>query len=122
MAKGGRPTKYKPEFCETVVSIGKEGGSKAEMACAIGVMRNTMGDWEKDHPEFSNAVKLAVEESQAWWEKKGRSATFGGYEGFNASAFIFQMKNRFRDDYRDKVEVAHSISGIGELIDEIQST
>jgi hypothetical protein len=36
--------------------------------------------------------------SHAWWEDVGQ--THMVRPGFNATAFIFQMKNRFRDDYR----------------------
>ena len=43
--------------------------------------------------------------SQGWWEMKGRQATVGEVEGFNATSFIFNMKNRFKEDWRDKQEV-----------------
>jgi DNA-binding XRE family transcriptional regulator len=113
-------TKYKPELCSLVIKLGKEGASKTELACACGISRETMNQWEKSNPDFNSAVQVAVQHAQVWWEKMGREATFGT-EKFNATAYIFQMKNRFRDDYREKVEVAHTVGGIGDLIDEIQS-
>jgi hypothetical protein len=106
---GGRPTKYRPEMCQTVIDAGKIGASLSEMASECGICHDTLIEWQKEKPEFSEAVKRAREESKIWWEKKGRSATFGGEEGFNATAFIFQMKNRFPDDYREKQEVQHSV-------------
>jgi hypothetical protein len=54
------------------------------------------------------AVNEAVALAQAWWESRGRKAVFGGYEGFNATAFIFTMKNRFPADWRDKQDIEHS--------------
>lgn len=105
---GGRPTGYDAAFCEQVIELGKTGASKAEMAAELGCARSTFALWEENHPEFSEAVKDAVSWSQAWWEKNGRIATFGGTDGFNATAFIFNMKNRFPSDWKDKHDVEHT--------------
>lgn len=104
---GGRPTKYKPEMCKTVVECGAQGMTLAEMADAIGVTRQTLKEWVSDKPEFSYAVKEGLDKAQAWWERKGREATFDS-SGFNATSYIFQMKNRFKEDWRDKVEQEHT--------------
>lgn len=102
---GGRPTTYDPAYCERVIELGREGASKAEMAADLDCARSTFTLWEAEHEEFSASVKQAVNYSQAWWEAKGRIATFGGVDGFNATAFIFNMKNRFPADWKDKQEV-----------------
>lgn len=100
----GRPSKYDPSFCDVVIKCGEEGETLAGMADACDVLRETLVEWAKSHPEFSDAVKVGLQKSQAWWERKGREATFGGVEGFNATSFIFNMKNRFKEDWRDKHE------------------
>ena len=105
----GRPTKYDPAFCDQVVAMGNEGKSKAEMAAELGVAYSNFDTWQKVYPEFQEAVKEAIRASQAWWEKQGRLATFGKIKGFNATSYIFQMKNRFRADWRDSQ--AHELSG-----------
>jgi len=105
---GGRPTKYDPAFCQTVIECGKQGMTLAEMADALNVNRATVNEWTQQHEEFSSAVKLGLEKALSWWERNGRTATFGSHPGFNATSYIFQMKNRFRDDWRDKVEQEHS--------------
>ena len=104
----GRPSKYDPAMCETVIAAGEQGMTLAEMADAIGVTRETLRQWVNDRPEFSSAVKEGLDKAQAWWERKGREATFGEIPGYNATSYIFQMKNRFKDDWRDKVEQEHS--------------
>lgn len=97
----GRPSKYDPSFCDVVIAAGAEGKTLANMADALDVSRDTVNEWRKEHPEFSAAVKRGLEKAQAWWEEQGRLATFGATEGFNATSYIFQMKNRFRDEWND---------------------
>lgn len=105
--KNGRPTKYREEMCERVIELGREGKTLAEMASDLDVDRATINDWAKTKPEFSRAIKAGIDAAQAWWESQGRLATFGGIDGFNATSYIFQMKNRFKEDWRDKVDHAH---------------
>lgn len=105
--KRGRPTKYDPAFCDLVVEMGEKGKSKTQIASGLGVLTETMTEWAKRYPEFSAALKEAEQLSQTWWENQGQLGMFLGAKGFNATAFIFQMKNRFRHDYSDKFEVKH---------------
>jgi len=101
---GGRPTKYKRAFCDVLDSMGDEGEGVAEAIVALGIAKDTFYCWQEAHRDFSDAVKAMRARSQAWWEQKGRLATFGGVDGFNATSYIFQMKNRFRDDWNDKTQ------------------
>lgn len=102
----GRPSKYDPAFCDLVIELGEQGKSLAQMASRIGVLRETMMEWAKVHPEFSDSIKIAMQLAQSWWEEQGQIG-LGMGKDFNATAFIFQMKNRFRADYTEKVEVKH---------------
>lgn len=110
--KMGRPTKYTPDMCDEVVRMGRYGASKAEMALELDVAMSTFFLWMDEHPHFSEAVKKSTELSQGWWERVGRQATIGEVDGFNATSFIFNMKNRFKEDWRDRQEVdnKHDVS------------
>jgi hypothetical protein len=99
--KRGRPSSYDPAFCEQVIDLGEQGKSKAQIAAALNVSRTTMDKWAQDNPDFMDAVKRAGELALAWWEDMGQSALLLGSKNFNATAYIFQMKNRFREEYRD---------------------
>ena len=112
----GRPTKYKPEFCEVVINVGKEGGSLAKMAVECGVSMSTFQDWQQEWPKFRAAVKAGRLHSQVKWEEMGMNGTFDKDAGLSASAFIFQMKNRFPHDYRDKIDHDVDVSGEIEVI------
>ena len=100
----GRPSKYDPSFCDLVLELGAQGKSKAQMAAAIGVDRETLDNWKKAHPEFSRAVKAALDLSLAWWEDVGQHNLTR--MGFNNPAFIFQVCNRFKNDYQQRVTVS----------------
>ena len=95
-------------MCERVRKLGEQGKSKAQIAKALGVNRETVDIWARKHEAFSDAIKEAHDLALAWWEDKGQAGLDAGAGNFNATAFIFQMKNRFRDDYRDKSEHEHT--------------
>lgn len=103
----GRPSKYDSLFCEMVIECGRQGMGKLEMCAEIGCHYTTFEDWQEKHSEFSEAVKEGLRQSQAWWERKGREATFNSKD-FNATSYIFNMKNRFKEDWRDKHEVENT--------------
>lgn len=99
----GRPSDYEPEFCETVIEMGREGASRAEMAAELEISHQTWYNWEKKHPEFLEATTRARHLAQGWWEKQGRKGIWS--REFNASAYRLQMMNRFPKDWRDKQDV-----------------
>lgn len=100
--KGGRPTKYDPSWMlETVIEAGRLGATKEKMAALIGISKDTLYNWIEDNPEFSDAIKEAEMLSQVWWENAGQLAAIGTIDGFNATSWIFSMKNRFPDRYKD---------------------
>jgi len=102
-----RPTEYREEFCGRVIEMGRKGKSKAQIAAGLDVSRQTLDNWAAVHPEFLDAVKAARDLALAWWEDQGQTGLTA--EKFNATAFIFQVKNRFRDDYADRT--AHELTG-----------
>jgi len=95
----GRPTKYDPEICEDVLEYMRQGDSKVAVAAKIGISRETLYDWARTHKDFSDTIKRGVELSQAWWEDLGKELVLAG-QG-NATAWIYNMKCRFRDDWAD---------------------
>ena len=109
----GRPTLYKPEYCEKVIELGRQGCSVVEIAAEIGVARNTLEtDWTAQYPEFLEAFTQAKQCSQAWWERVGRIGMTeepGGVK-INASIWSRSMAARFPHDWREnsKVENTHS--------------
>ena len=92
--KGGRPTKYKPEFIEGIVEyferLAKEDKlpflskyAREEME----VCEDTAIEWTKVHPEFSEAYKKAKDIQKEVLIMKGLEGKW------NSTAFIFTAKN-----------------------------
>lgn len=110
----GRPTKYNPTYCEVAIKLMKKGHSKLFVAGKLGISRDTLYDWCRRHPEFSDTIKAGEMMSYAYWEDIGMKAMMGKYKGFRPSLWIFTMKARFGwrdnspiksfDDELDKIE------------------
>lgn len=125
--KTGRPTKYKPEYCQEIIDYfniettrkvkteykNKKGETweKEELAAEqlrflsgfarkIGVCHDTLCEWCKVHPAFSEAYKKAKA------LQKEHLITCGLLGLFPAAAFIFTAKNIA--GMRDKQEVSHT--------------
>lgn len=108
----GRPTKYKPEYCDLVIEHMAKGLSKESFAGVVGVDKVTVYNWIDAQEAFFNAVKRGEELSRLFWEELGRKGAMGSDE-FNATAWIFNIKNRFRDDWVDRRE--HTGAGGGPI-------
>lgn len=103
--KVGRPSKYKEEYCDHIVKFMSDGSSKVQWCAEIEISYDAFLRWQKENDKFHESVKRAELKCQSWWEKKSKSAIFGEVEGFNATGYIFNMKNRFPDFYKDKQEI-----------------
>ena len=99
---GGRPTKYKPEYCEELVEFMAQGYPYECFAATIGVGRSTLYDWEKEHQEFSDAKKVGKEMTYKALLEKGLDSLHDPGT-LNNTVWIFMMKNMC--DWTDRKEV-----------------
>lgn len=53
----GRPTEYKPEYCEQVTKLCKLGATDKEIADFFEVEESTINNWKIAHPEFLESIK-----------------------------------------------------------------
>lgn len=94
---GGRPTKYKPEYCVLAKDMMSLGASKIEVAAKIGIARDTFFNWVNENEEFSDAIKEGETLCQAWWEEHSRKKLDD--PKFNSRLWEINMRNRFRADW-----------------------
>jgi transposase-like protein len=107
-AKMGRPTLYKPEFCEQVIALGKQGKSITQMAAKLEVDKASLLKWKNEKDEFSTALRVALTYSQDWWEDKAQTGLVD--RNFNAALWKHCVTSRFREDYAEKREEGPSIT------------
>lgn len=124
--KTGRPSKFKPEFCEQGAKLCKLGATDREMAEFFKVSEATFHLWKSVHPEFSESLKLAKEEADNRVEQSLYRRALGyshdavhvsNYQGEvtltpivehfppDTTACIFWLKNRKPGEWRDKTDV-----------------
>ncbi len=138
--KGGRPTKYKEEYCAGIIEYFNlppqqtvykktyyaDGTLKSEepvilaeqlptfqgFADSIGVHFDTLNQWCKDYPEFSEAYARAKQLQEKIWLVNG----MGGQ--YNSQFAQFFGKNCL--GYKDKTEVDNNVTIKGKLEDFIK--
>lgn len=103
---GGRPTDYKSEYCQKVIELGKEGKGVAAIALELNVAKSSLYVWAEAHKEFSDALNVSTDFSEAWWTEKARENLDN--KQFNAAVFSINMQNRF--GWNKKTEVSGSVT------------
>jgi hypothetical protein len=105
--KLGRPTKYKPEYDQMLIDHMAKGYSFESFAGRIKVAGSTIYEWVEKHDAFREAKKKAFEENRFFWEGAGLEGLYmGGKDNpFNSTIWIFNMKNRFPKQWRDRQEI-----------------
>jgi hypothetical protein len=121
----GRPSAYDSLKIPAMMSLFANGASKTQVAARVlGVSREGFRLWEKNPPdmdadgnsEFSDAVKLGLTASQSWWEDLAQTAVHD--KKVNSSVLIFNLKNRFPKDWREKQDIESVNTTIHEMAPE----
>jgi hypothetical protein len=106
----GRPTLYRPEYCEAVNEHMAEGASLTSFAASIDVARSTINLWMDANPDFMEACARAKAKCAAWWEKANRNLAMTG-EG-NQGACKLGLTNMAADDWTEKSEQKITINDL----------
>jgi hypothetical protein len=105
----GRPTDYRPEYCEAVIAAMSEGLSLTAFAGLIGQGRDTVYKWIRAHSEFGDAVSRARAARVLWLERK----LLRSRKGAETRAAIFALKNAAPDEWRDFKTTEHKQQPVG---------
>lgn len=105
---GGRPTDYKPEYCQMLIEHMRRGRSFETFACDVNTHRGTLYDWCEKHKEFADAKKAGQELSYRFWETLVMATAAGKSKG-SAAVIIFAMKNRF--GWKNEIDVTYDVKG-----------
>ena len=138
MADEGRPTAYRADYAKQAEKLCKLGATDRDVAEFFEVDERTVNRWKLAHPEFCQSVKVGKAEADDRVEqslyRKATGYSFDSekifqYEGNvvraatvehvppSDTAAIFWLKNRRKEEWRDKHEVEHSATGdLAEII------
>lgn len=141
-SKGGRPSKYRPEYAKQSYHLALLGATDADLASAFSVRLSTVALWKRRQPEFSDALKRGKAEADANVAKslyrralgyshpavKIIAVAVGNNQGAvieqvpyveryppDTVAAIFWLKNRRPDLWRDKHVTEHELPAGGVL-------
>lgn len=92
----------------------EKGYSFQSFAADLRVNVDTLYNWEKLFPQFSDAKKIGQALSMKFWEGLGIAGTVGKVKNFNVTAWIFNMKNRH--GWRDKMVQEHQVKMSDKLV------
>lgn len=104
-----KPDTYKPEYCEMLIAHMEQGFSFTSFGGVINKCKQTLFNWVKDHPEFSEAKDIAFAKCEMWWEKQGIDGLYSHKDGpnLNGGVWIFNMKGRF--GWRDQMDLSANV-------------
>jgi hypothetical protein len=101
----GRPSKYKPEYCDQLREHMAQGFSLESFGGVVKVCRATLYEWAEVHPDFSDAIKEGKTASQLKWEQALQAAVVNP-KGMNVTPVIFALKCRF--GFKETQAIEHS--------------
>lgn len=105
--------KYKPKYCAELVEHMTSGLSFESFGAKVDAHRSTLHRWREKNPEFRDAYEIGKLKSLYFWEVLGRSGATGRVPSFNATSWIFNMKNRF--DWGDNVSETKELAQVIKL-------
>ena len=112
----GRPSEYRPEYCEAVQDYMAQGYSLTAFAGSIRVARDTIYEWIKSHSEFSDAVARARAARVQWLEGK----LLRSRKGAETTAAIFALRNADPVEWRDIRTTEHRHTLAAETLSDAQ--
>jgi len=123
---GGRPTKYKAEYVEQVKKLCELGATDMQIADFFQVDLATINRWKLKHPEFCASLKLGKEipdslvvrslfqRAMGYSHEEDDIRVIEGQVVItptikhyppDSTSLIFWLKNRNKEDWRDKQEI-----------------
>jgi hypothetical protein len=94
----GRPSLYRPEYCQRAIDYMGQGFSLTALAGHLGMSKDAIYDWINLYPDFRHAVNIGRAARVAALEAKLLSTS----QGVGVTAAIFALKNADPDEWQDR--------------------
>ncbi len=99
MATKKTTSKYNPAMCERMIELGKLGSSQKMIWSDLGISKSTAELYKKTHPDFAEALDMALVHSQAHWEREILANIEN--KGYNSRLAEIALRGQFQSDYRE---------------------
>lgn len=134
----GQPTKYKPEYENQVLILAEKGFTDKDIADVFEVTETTINNWKKQFPQFFESIKKgkSVADEKVVQSLYQRALGYShpevhitNYQGIitktniikhyapETTACIFWLKNRDKENWRDRHDIAHSAEAFKIIIE-----
>ena len=102
----GRPTLYRPEYCQRAIAFMGQGYSVTALAGHLGVSKDTVYLWINTLRDFSDAINMGRAARVAALEAKLLSTS----QGVGVTAAIFALKNADPDEWQDRYNTESTVN------------
>ena len=116
--KPSAPEDYNINYQEAMIEGYSDGKSDTWIRAKVfdGVAHATFTGW-LENDQFLACVKRGHAFSQSYWEDISQDHANGGNSDANATSLIFNMSNRFKDDWKQRQSVEQTTTHHVELED-----
>ena len=94
----GRPTLYRPEYCQRAIDYMGQGYSVTALAGELQIAKETIYLWIREHADFMHAINRGRAARVAALEAKLLTTP----QGVGVTAAIFALKNADPDEWQDR--------------------
>jgi transposase-like protein len=94
----GRPTLYRPEYCQRAIEFMGQGYSVTALAGELQIAKETIYLWIREHADFMHAINRGRAARVAALETKLLTTS----QGVGVTAAIFALKNADPDEWQDR--------------------
>ncbi len=94
---------FKPEMCDRMIELGRQGASQKMIWSDLGISKSAADTFKKNHPEFADALDMALVHSQAHWERELLANIEN--KGYNSRLAEIALRGQFQADYRETRDI-----------------
>lgn len=90
-------------MCDRMIELGKQGASQKMIWSDLGITKAAAETMKKNHPEFAEALDMALVHSQAHWERLMLANAEN--KNFNTRMVEVAVRGQFQDTYKESRDV-----------------
>ena len=102
----GRPTLYRPEYCQRAIEFMGQGYSVTALAGELQIAKETIYGWIREHADFMHAINTGRAARVAALEAKLLTTS----QGVGVTAAIFALKNADPDEWQDRYQTETKVN------------